>query len=135
MILALTPDATLALLTLGYALICLELNRPGSILPGAAGLLCALYALASFAQFPLSAPAVVLILTACLLLFLGLRRTVHPIVSAAATLALILGFARLIPTEPRVHPTPALVSGLFIGAGTSILTRIARRARTNKGLD
>ena len=135
MIHALSPDASLLLFVLGFVLICWELNRPGSILPGAAGLLGTLLAIASLTRFPLSPAALLLIATACGVLLLGLRRSVHPIICAAATLALILGFARLIRTEPRVHGATALVSGLFIGAGTSILTRIARRARTNKGLD
>jgi membrane-bound ClpP family serine protease len=133
--LAVAPNLCLLLFTLGFALICVELNRPGLVLPGATGLLLSLLTIASLARLELSPGALVLIATAWLLLLLGLRRNVHSIVSAAATLALILGFYRLTPVEPRIHPITALVSGLFLGIGTSILTRIARRARVNKGLD
>jgi hypothetical protein len=52
----------------------------------------------------------------------------------AATLALILGFARLTngPGDVRVHAITASVCGLILGAGTSVLTAVAHRARTNK---
>ena len=76
-------------------------------------------------------PALLLLATSIALIALGLRRTVHPIVFAAATLGLILAFSAL----KGVHWAIAASCGLILGAGTSILTRIARRARLNKGLD
>jgi fumarate reductase subunit D len=65
---------------------------------------------------------------------LGLIRRVHALIPAAATLALILGFARLMhgPGDARVHVVTASVCGLSLGVVTSVLTVIARRARTNK---
>lgn len=133
----LSPDAAILLLTLGLLLIYIELNRPGWIIPGASGLLASLFAIASLLQLHLNAEALVLLATAVLLLGLDLLRRTPAIVAVAATLALLLGFNYLVlgPGNLRVHPFTASLSGLTLGGGTSILTRIARRARTNKALD
>jgi membrane-bound ClpP family serine protease len=130
----LSPDAALMLLTFGLLLIYLELNRPGWILPGAVGLLLSLLAAASLLRLDLRWPAVLLVATAVALLAINLIRPVHALVATAATLALILGFARLTrgPGDLRVHAITASICGLILGAGTSVLTAIARRARTNK---
>lgn len=130
----LSPDAALLLLTLGLLLIYVELNRPGWILPGAVGLLLSLLSIPSLARFDLQPAAVLLVGTATALLALNLVRPVHTLAAAAATLALVLGFARLIhgPGDARVHVVTAILCGLILGVGTSVLTAIARRARTNK---
>jgi hypothetical protein len=73
----------------------------------------------------------ILLAPSIVLIALGLRRTVHPLVFAAATLGLFLAFSTL----HGVNWAIAASCGLILGAGTSILTRIARRARVNKGLD
>jgi membrane-bound serine protease (ClpP class) len=129
----LPPAAALLLLTLGIALIYVELNRPGSILPGALGLLATLLAIAAIANHHPALPAVILCLTAIALLALDLYRPTHLLVAIAATLALILGFARLFPEF--ISLWISLPCGTILGAGTSILTRIARRARANKAVN
>ncbi len=59
---ALSPNAAVMLLTVGIALIAVELNRPGWILPGTLGVLLALLAAASVLQHrPRAAPALTLI--------------------------------------------------------------------------
>ena len=103
---SLSADQAILLFTLGIALIYVELNRPGWIIPGALGLLATLLALAAMVQ--------------------------NGINLAAAMLALTLGLARL---NPRIHAAISVPCGLLLGAGTSLLTRIAHRARVNKGLD
>jgi membrane-bound serine protease (ClpP class) len=127
-----TPDQALLLLTLGVFLIYIELNRPGWIIPGAAGLLAVLLALATLLRLTLNPTAAVLCCTAIALLFAGLRRTLPRLVAAAATTALTLGLTQL---NRSLHIAIAVPCGLLLGVGTSYLTRIARRARTNKGLD
>ena len=50
----------------------------------------------------------------------------------------VLGFDpvdRTLTVQPGISPWVALLCGLFLGTGTTVLTRIARRARQNKGLD
>jgi len=130
--LALSPDQAVLLLTLGVLLIYLELNRPGWIVPGALGLLATLLGLAALVRGGIHPAAAVLCVTAVALFAVALRRTVPWAVAVAATLALTLGLAQI---NAQIHAMIAVPCGLFVGAGTSLLTRIARRARTNKGLD
>ena len=131
------PDTAVLLLTLGLLLIYVELNRPGWIVPGALGLLLALFSTASLLQFELSLGAAALLATAVMLLLLDLLRPTPVVVAAAATLALILGFAYLVlgPAPRHVRAPVAVLCGLLLGVGTSMLTRIARRARANKAVD
>jgi membrane-bound serine protease (ClpP class) len=133
----LSPDSALILLTLGLLLIYVELNRPGWIISGALGLLASLFAMASLLRLELNPAAIALICTAVALLVLDLLRRTQPTIAVAATLALVLGFSHLVlgHGELRIHTVTAVVCGVVIGAGTSVLTRIARRARVNKGLD
>jgi len=70
--------------------------------------------------------------TAAALLATGLRRSLRPLVAVAATLVLTLGLNRI---DPHVHADVAVPCGVLLGASTWALTRIARRARVNKGLD
>jgi membrane-bound ClpP family serine protease len=131
------PEVALLVLTLGLLLIYVELNRPGWILSGALGLLAVLFAVASLVRLGLNPGAVTLVGTAVVLLGLGLRRRTPVVVDAAATLALVLGFAHLMrgPGGVGIRTGIAVGCGATLGGCTSILTRIARRARTNKGLD
>jgi membrane-bound serine protease (ClpP class) len=126
------PDVALLMLTLGLLLIYVELNRPGWIVCGAVGLTATLFAVASLVRLGLNPAAVALVGTAVVLLGLDLMRRTQGLVAIAATLALVLGFAHLVP---GIGMGMAVGCGVMLGGCTSILTRIARRARTNKGLD
>jgi len=131
----LSPDAVLLCLTIGIALIYVELNRPGSVLPGAAGLLLTLLSVAALSRLPLAWWAVVLCLTGIALLALDLLRPTSKLVAAGAAVALTLGFTYLVNGTAPIHSWVAVPCGILLGAGTSILTRIARRARANKAVD
>jgi membrane-bound serine protease (ClpP class) len=134
----LSPNAAVLILTLGLTLIALELNRPGSILPGAIGLLLTLLAAASLATRHPQRKAVVWIVAFLVLLMLGTRGKRESLVfGAAITAGLIFSICGLLPAVPgqRVSTWAAVLSGLILGAGTLVLTGIARRARQNKGLD
>jgi membrane-bound ClpP family serine protease len=132
----LAPDVALLVLTVGLLLIYVELNRPGWIVSGAVGLTATLFAVASLVRLGLNPAAVVLVGTAVALLGVDLRRKTPVVVSIAATLALVLGFAKLVRGPGMgIKAGTAVGCGLMLGGCTSILTRIARRARTNKGLD
>ena len=133
----LPPDGAIFMLTLGLLLIYVELNRPGWIITGALGLLAVLFAAASLGRLELNAGALLMVCTAVALLGLDLLRRTPPMVAVAATLALVLGLDRLVegPDALRIYTGTAVLCGVILGAGTSILTRIARRAHTNKGLD
>ncbi|HEY4008854.1 MAG TPA: hypothetical protein VGM11_01800 [Acidobacteriaceae bacterium] len=133
----LTPNAAILLLTLGIALIAVELNRPGWITPGAVGLLLTLLAAASLRQHhPRSAPAI-LAVASMAFLFLQARRPMTWIIPACLSVVLVLALTALLPrsAQPGISPFIALLCGVTLAAGTTVLTRIARRARQNKGLD
>ena len=134
----LSPNAAVLILTLGLTLTALELNRPGSILPGAIGLLLALFATASLATRHPQTKAVLGIVVFLVLLMLGTRGKRESLVLAAAiTTGLIFSICELLPAVPgqSVSVWAAVLSGLILGAGTIVLTGIARRGRQNKGLD
>jgi membrane-bound ClpP family serine protease len=132
-----SPNAAIFILTIGLAFIYYELNRPGSIFPGALGLLTTLLSIAALAPHGFNPVGILLTFTAIALLTLGLLRPTSILFSAAATLALVCGLYNLL-AHPGSHPISASIAigcGLLLGIGTSALTRIARRARVNKGLD
>jgi membrane-bound ClpP family serine protease len=133
----LSPNAAILILTAGLALVALELNRPGSILPGGLGLLLTLLAAASLAQHHPRPEPVLQFIASMALLLLQARRTLLWIIPASATILLILAMGTLLPRtmQPGISLWSALLCGLFLGTGTTVLTRIARRARQNKGLD
>jgi membrane-bound serine protease (ClpP class) len=131
-----SPDVALLVLTLGVLLIYVELNRPGWVVPGAVGLTATLFGVASLARVGVNPGAVALVGTAVVLLGLGLRRRTPLVVPVAATLGLVLGFAQLVKGPGMgIRLGMAVGCGMVLGGSTSILTRIARRARSNKGLD
>lgn len=134
---ALSPNAAILILTAGLALVALELNRPGSILPGAVGLLLALLAAASLSQHRPRPEPVLQFVVSMVLLLLQARRPLLWIIPASATILLILSMGTLLPStvQPGISPWVALLCGVFLGTGTTLLTRIAQRARQNKGLD
>jgi membrane-bound serine protease (ClpP class) len=135
--LTLSPDAALLVFTLGIALVYVELNRPGWILPGALGLLAVLLSFAALFRFQLAWQAAVLCLTAIALLTADLVRPTGTWVASAAILALVLGLCHLVigPRDAHIHISTAVLCGVLLGAATSLLTRIARRARANKAVD
>jgi membrane-bound serine protease (ClpP class) len=131
--LPLAPDAAIVCLTLGVALIYWELNRPGGILPGALGLLLFLYAISAFNRAGLQPTALVLVVSATVLLALGLRYPLPAIVSIASTSALILGLYLLVRLPfSSLHAATSLLCGLFLGTASARLVDIARLARRNK---
>ena len=130
------PDAALLVLTLGVLLIYVELNRPGWVVAGAVGLTATLFAVASLGRLGVNPGAVALVGTAVVLLGMGLRRRTLVVVDVGATLGLVLGFAKLVRGPGvGINAGMAVGCGLVLGGSTSILTRIARRARANKELD
>jgi len=135
-LLPLSPDAAIALFTFGVLLIYVELNRPGSILPGALGLLISLLSIAEILPTHPNLYGAFLLFIAASLLLLNMRsarfqRSIIP------TLLLVFGFQHLVrnPAYPRIHIAISLVCGLILGLSSSVLAAIAHRARVNKGLD
>lgn len=134
---SLSPNTAVLILTAGLALIAFELNRPGSILPGTFGLLLSLLAAASLGQHHPRPEAVAEAVFCVALLLLQSRHELSLVVVFCAAAALIVAVDRLIPAVPGpgISAWAAILSSVVISAGTTVLTRIARRARRNKGLD
>jgi len=133
----LSPNTAVLILTAGLALIAIELNRPGSVIPGALGLLFSLLAAASMAKHHPHPGTILLGIVSMAALLWQARRTLLWVIPASATILLILSMGMLLPStaEPAVSWWVAVPCGLILGTGTTVLTRIARRARQNKGLD
>jgi len=128
----LSVDAALIVFTVGVLLIYVELNRPGKVIPGAVGLLLTLLACARLAVAPPRLVGLVLLATAAALLAVELVRSTHWVVAVAATLGLVLGFRGLVMSP--MGWTVCILCGTGLGVATAVLTRVARRARTNKAL-
>jgi membrane-bound ClpP family serine protease len=128
----LTPDAAIIILTLGLALIALEVNRPGLVLPGAIGLLLTLLSCAVLVHDKPDPLSIGLFVSAAGILLLQLRCRVPLWILCLGAIAGVVGLARILP---GIHPATALVCGLLLAVGTTVLTRLAHRARQNKGLD
>ncbi len=129
-----SPDTALLVLTVGFLLIYIELNRPGLILPGATGVTLVLIAAARLIRQGSLPPAHLAAgLFGIAFLVLSTRTRRHLGLGLLATAALLFGFHRDASTGPR--SLVAIPCALFLGIGTSFLTTIAARARQNKGLD
>ena len=131
------PEAAILSLTAGIALIAVELNRPGLVLPGSCGLLVSLLSLGTLLVRGSHAWSIAVLLAGAAVLLVQLRRPLPVWMAALASLTLLAGFALLLasPTPTLRGYTIAALCAALLGVGTTVLTRIAWRARVNKGLD
>lgn len=129
---SLAPAAAVLLLTCSLLLIAWELNRPGSILPGACGLLGSLFAVAAVARFPIRLLPVCL-LTVCVAVLAGnLIWRLPWSVLFAATMGLVIALREVVPGPQAVSWSEAVLCGTVLGGTGSVLARIALRARRAK---
>jgi membrane-bound serine protease (ClpP class) len=130
------PDLAVLLLVVGFLLVYLEFNVPGTVVPGALGVLCVLLALFAFNLLPIRHTAVLLLIAALGLILLEVKFSSHGLLALAGTLCLIFGLLTLVdgPPELRVHTSTALAAGLTFGAITFVLAWLGLKARRNKAL-
>ncbi len=130
----LSPDAAILLATAGLCLIFLELNRPGSILPGAVGLLLVLLAASVLLRYPLQAWAEALMLLSTAILLGNLWRSVPLWLLGFAALGLGAASRFLVSAgaDRQVHMAVALPCGIAVGGLGAFLSRVAFRARRAK---
>lgn len=135
------PNLCVLLLTLGLLLIYLEINTPGVVVPGAAGVLLILLAVYSLTRLPLTGYGVSLCVLAIALMALEAKSTRHGWFATAGVICMVLGLGWLVN-----GPLPALqVSwGTAIGAGVGfggvtatlmVLGLEARRSKVRTGSD
>jgi membrane-bound serine protease (ClpP class) len=135
------PNIAVLLLAAGVLLIYLEFNVPGTIVPGAVGVLFVLLALFALNLLPLRYASVALLLVAMVLIALEAKYGGHGALALAGLASLIFGLLTLVNSpvqELRVHVGTAVGVGLAIGGITFFLIIIAMRARRLKvrtGLD
>ena len=132
---SLPAQGAVLLLTAGLAAIAWELNRPGFILPGALGVLCVLFAVASLGRLSLHLWAALLLLAATAVLACNLAWRLPLLLLGAAGVAFILGLRWLVSGTPGVGWPVAVACGATLGMGAAVLSRIALRARRAKQVD
>lgn len=135
------PDLTVLLLTLGALLILLEINTPGTIVPGAAGVLLVLLSVYALLLMPLRWEGVLLLLISTGMLLAETQFARGSAFAVAAVTALTLGLRLLVRgpvPELEVDWSTSLGAGLGFGsitAGLVLLGVRARRAKVRTGAD
>lgn len=135
------PNLCVLLLTLGLLLIYLEINTPGVVVPGAAGVLLVLLSVYSLTRLPLTGYGISLCVVAIALMALEASSTRHGWFATAGVICMVLGLGWLVN-----GPLPALqVSwGTAIGAGVGfggmtatlmVMGLEARRSKVRTGSD
>ena len=130
--LLLNPDYLVLLLLAGVLLVYAEFNLPGTVIPGALGLLCILLALFGLSRMRVSHAALALLLIGITVMLLELKAPSHGILGLAGTALLVWGLATLVIAPDPVHIATALAAGVAFGGITLTLAFIALRARNNK---
>lgn len=131
------PDLAVLALVLGGLLIYLELNIPGTIVPGAVGTLLVLLALFGLNLLPIHHTSIFLLLAGLTFFVLEAKFPSHGALALLGTLCLIVGLATLVDgpiPEQRVHTSTAIATGLGFGIISFGLVWIAFRARRSKVL-
>ncbi len=130
--LLLNPDLLVLLLIAGVLLIYAEFNLPGTVVPGALGMLAILIALFGLSRMRISHAAVALLLIGVTVMLLELKAPSHGVLGLAGTSLLVWGLATLVIAPDPVHVATALAAGVAFGGITLTLAFIALRARRNK---
>ncbi len=135
------PDLTVLLLTLGALLIFLEMNTPGTIAPGMAGVLLVMLSLYGLFQMPLNWQGIVLLLLSAAMLLAETQFARGNLYGVIAVLALTLGL-RLLVTGPipelEVDWSTSIGAGVGFGgitAGLALMGVRARRAKQKTGAE
>ncbi|MFT4114154.1 NfeD family protein [Silvibacterium sp.] len=129
------PNLAVLILVLGGLLIYVEFNAPGTIIPGALGTLLLMTALFALNLLPVHYTSVMLLVASFALLLLEAKFPSHGVLAVAGIVALIFGTLTLVTApipELEVHLATALACGVAFGLITTVLVRIAIRARQNK---
>ncbi len=132
------PNLAVLILMAGALLIYLEFNHPGTIVPGSLGTLLVVLALFSLNLLPVRYTSLALIAAALVLIVLEAKFPSHGVLAITGTAALILGTLTLVAgpiPQMRVQLATAVSVGLAFGLITTLLVRLAWRARQNKVLN
>jgi membrane-bound serine protease (ClpP class) len=129
------PDLCVLLLSLGWLLIYLEVNTPGTIVPGAAGVLLVLLSMFALYTLPYNLSGAVICVAGLLMLLLEAAVPVRGAFAAVGVGLLVWGFRNLV-TGPipqlEVSWGTAIGAGLGFGGVTAILLSLGAEARRGK---
>jgi|GEM_PF-574971 len=129
------PNLCVLLLTLGLLLIYLEINTPGVVVPGAAGVLLILLAVYSLTRLPLTGYGVSLCVLAIALLALEAKSTRHGWFATTGIICLVLGLGWLVNgplPQLQVSWGTAIGAGVGFGGVTATLMVMGLEARRSK---
>lgn len=129
------PDLAVLLLTLGLLLIYLEINTPGTVVPGAVGLTLVLLAAYALHMLPLSAGGMLLCALAAVLLVWESRVPKHGILATFGVISLAAGLGLLVRgpiPQLEVSWATAVGAGLGFGGVTACLLVLGAQARRAK---
>ncbi len=129
------PDLTILLLTLGALLIYLEINTPGGVVPGVAGLMLVLLAGYAFAHMPLRWEGILLLCVSLALMLYESHFRRGTAVALAGVACLVIGLRLLVRgpiPELQVDWSTAVGAGLGFGGITAGLLLLGMRARQAK---
>jgi len=135
------PNLAILLLTVGALLIYLEINTPGTIIPGALGTFIFLLACFALHLLPLHPLSVFLLFVALLFLILEAHLSTYGFLAAIGIGTLIYALTTLVTgpiPEMRVELATAIGTGLGFGgvtAGLLIFGVQARRAKVKTGAE
>jgi membrane-bound serine protease (ClpP class) len=130
------PTTAYLLFVLGLYAVFVEFAHPGSLLPGATGLVCLTLALVAFGTLPTNWLGVAVLVVAVGLMALELKAATHGALVLAGVVCLIVGSVLLYsapgswsPMQADVTVAPAVLigaagTGLIVGL---LLARVARR--------
>lgn len=127
------PNVAYAVTVAGVAIGCLELLRPGMIVPGVTGAVLAMLGVASLAAQPITARGVALIALGVLLAALDAKYRLRGAGTAAGAMVLVLGARWLVADgEAKIRWTVAAGVSIPFLVVTWWLMEKAFRARANK---
>jgi membrane-bound serine protease (ClpP class) len=135
--LLMNPNFAVLILITGGLLIYLEFHIPGTIVPGALGILMVVLALFALNMLPVNATSWLLIIGALVLIVLETQFPSHGILAGAGTILLVLGLLTLVDgpiPQLRVQFATAAATGVAFGLITTVLVRAAWKARRNKSI-
>lgn len=135
------PNLSVLLLTLGLLLIYLEINTPGVVIPGVAGVLLVLLSIYALSRLPVTLHGVLFCLAALLLMAAEAKMKQHGYLATVGVVCMIAGLSHLVDgplPELQVSWGTAMGAGLgFVGVTASLLVLglEARRSKVQTGAE
>ena len=132
------PNLDVLLLTLGLLLIYLEINTPGIVVPGAAGLLLVLLTMFALGSLPVRGLGIGLCVLALVFMILEARLPLRGAFATAGIASLIVGLGTLVAgpiPQLQVAWGTAIGAGIGFGGITAALMVLGGEAKRAKGED